>query len=99
MEQKQLGVGPFDVWGRGGGGLEDFEKKTFLQHPKAKKKIVLDKLYIMRHFSTGKISALFVSGEQIIVVIKPLPSPLSPQKSNGPPLMGRVSRTARADGY
>ena len=65
--------------GGGGGGWKILKKKPFLQHPKAKKKIVLDKLYIMRHFSTGKTSALFVSGEQIIVVIKPLPSPLKSQ--------------------
>ena len=62
-----------------GGGGGRFWKKTIPAAPKSKKKIVLDKLYIMRHFSTGKTSALFVSGEQIIVVIKPLPSPLKSQ--------------------
>ena len=48
----------------GGGGLEIY----FLKMPAApfsKKKVLLDKLYIMRHFSTGKNIIIII----IIIII------------------------------
>ena len=56
--------------------------KTFLQHSKARKQFVLDKLYHAPLYNRKKLSTLFISGEQILAMTKTFPSPL-PQTSMG----------------
>ena len=69
-----------------GGGVWKILKKI-MQHPNTRKKIMLDNLYgyIIHCVSAGKISALFIGGGDVLALTKPS-NPLTPQKSNGPPL-------------
>ena len=78
-----LRVGPFDLRGEGLGG--DWElKNSFMQYPEVtRKKLVIDKLYIMHRFSTQNISYLSVR-EKIPALTKPsksLPPPSRNPKS------------------
>ena len=51
------------LWGEGGG----ISKQKFLQHPEViKNKFLLDKLYIMHRFWTGKTATLFILGLELL---------------------------------
>ena len=49
-------------------------------HPKVRKKFMLNELNIMRHFSTGKKSALLSVGKTILALTNLAPSPTPPSK-------------------